>query len=118
MKNQRLKPILFIAAAITVGATTSNDAIATYSNCGSIVDILAPGTSITSDWITSNSSTRILSGTSMTTPHVTGVVAQYLSKNTSATPSAVEAFIKDTSTKGKITGLKQGTPNALLYSNN
>lgn len=72
MKNQRLKPILFIAAAITVGATTSNDAIATYSNCGSIVDILAPGTSITSDWITSNSSTRILSGTSMTTPPCNG----------------------------------------------
>jgi subtilisin family serine protease len=107
-----------VAAAITVGATTSNDAIATYSNYGSILDILAPGTSIISDGISSNSSTKILSGTSMATPHVTGVVAKYLSKNTSATPSAVEAFIKNTSTAGKITGLKQGTPNALLYSNN
>jgi subtilisin family serine protease len=110
-----------VAAAITVGATgsgTNYDAFATYSNYGSIVDILAPGSSITSDWFLSNTSTKILSGTSMATPHVTGVVAQYLSKNTSATPSAVEAFIKDTSTKGKITGLKQGTPNTLLYSNN
>lgn len=110
-----------VAAAITVGATgsgTNYDAFATYSNYGSIVDILAPGSSITSDWYLSNKSTKILSGTSMATPHVTGVVAQYLSINASATPSSVEAFIKNTSTKGKITGLKLGTPNALLYSNN
>jgi subtilisin family serine protease len=110
-----------VAAAITVGATgsgTNYDAFATYSNYGSIVDILAPGSSITSDWYLSNKSTKILSGTSMATPHVTGVVAQYLSINASATPSAVEAFIKNTSTKGKITGLKLGTSNALLFSNN
>jgi hypothetical protein len=30
----------------------------------------------------------------------------------------VEAFIKNTSTIGKISGLKQGTPNALLFSTN
>ena len=110
-----------VAAAITVGATgsgTNYDAYASYSNYGSIVDILAPGSSITSDWFLSNSSTAILSGTSMATPHVTGVVAQYLSKNLSATPSAVQTFIKNTSTKNKITGLKLGTPNYLLFSNN
>ena len=110
-----------VAAAITVGATgarTNYDAFATYSNYGSIVDILAPGTSITSDWYLSNTSTAVLSGTSMATPHVTGVVAQYLTKNPSSTPSTVEAFIKNTSTKNKITGLKLGTPNYLLYSNN
>jgi subtilisin family serine protease len=110
-----------VAAAITVGATgsgTNYDAFATYSNYGSIVDILAPGTSITSDWYLSNTSTAILSGTSMATPHVTGVVAQYLSKNLSATPSSVQAFIKNTSTKNKITGVRSGTVNALLFSNN
>ena len=110
-----------VAAAITVGATgagTNYDAYAAYSNYGSIVDILAPGSSITSDWILSNSSTAILSGTSMATPHVTGVVAQYLSKNPGAKPSAVEAFIKNTSTKNKITGVRSGTVNALLFSNN
>jgi subtilisin family serine protease len=120
--NSKLNAINFsparVAAAITVGATTANDAFASYSNYGSILDILAPGTSIISDGISSNSSTKILSGTSMATPHVTGVVAKYLSKNTSATPSAVEAFIKNTSTIGKISGLKQGTPNALLFSTN
>ena len=110
-----------VAAAITVGATgsgTNYDAFATYSNYGSILDILAPGTSITSDWFSSNSATAILSGTSMATPHVTGVVAQYLSKNPSAKPSEIESYIKSVSTKNKITGLKLGTPNALLFSNN
>jgi subtilisin family serine protease len=110
-----------VAAAITVGATgagTNYDAYATYSNYGSIVDILAPGTSITSDWYLSNIATASLSGTSMATPHVTGVVAQYLSKNVSATPSAVQTFIKNTSTKNKITGVRTGTVNALLFSTN
>lgn len=110
-----------VPVAITVGATgsgTNYDAFATYSNYGSIVDILAPGSSITSDWYLSTIATAILSGTSMATPHVSGVVAQYLSVNGSATPSAVETFIKNTSTKNKITGLKSGMVNALLFTNN
>lgn len=110
-----------VAVAITVGATgaaSSYDAFATYSNYGSVVDILAPGTTIKSDYIGSNTSTAILSGTSMATPHATGVVAQYLSKNPSALPSAVDAYLKSTSTKNKITGVRSGTVNALLYSNN
>ncbi len=110
-----------VAAAITVGATGAGskyDAFATYSNFGSIVDILAPGTSIKSDYIGSNTSTAILSGTSMATPHVSGVVAQYLSKNPSALPSAVDAYLKMTSTKNKITGLRSGTVNSLLFSTN
>jgi len=35
----------------TVGATTIDDQLAYYSNFGSIVDILAPGTDIKSTWI-------------------------------------------------------------------
>lgn len=35
----------------TVGATTIDDELAEYSNFGSIVDILAPGTDIKSTWI-------------------------------------------------------------------
>ena len=40
-------------AAITVGATTSSDARASYSNYGTCLDIFAPGSSITSAWHTS-----------------------------------------------------------------
>ncbi len=59
-----------VAEAITVGATTSTDARASYSNYGSNLDIFAPGSSITSAWNTSDSATNTISGTSMATPHV------------------------------------------------
>src|SRR6185369_6941614 len=62
-------------SALTVGATTSTDARASYSNFGSCVDIFAPGSSITSAWNTSSSATNTISGTSMASPHVTGVAA-------------------------------------------
>lgn len=37
-------------SACTVGATEKDDSLAYYSNFGSVVDILAPGTDITSTW--------------------------------------------------------------------
>ncbi|NQW77127.1 MAG: S8 family peptidase [Cytophagales bacterium] len=109
-----------VQVAITVGATTNTDIFASYSNWGSIVDILAPGTSITSAYIKGSlkTFTATLSGTSMATPHVAGVVAKFLSQNRVATPSEVEIYLKTSSTKGKITGLRSGTVNALLFSNN
>lgn len=45
------------ASVCTVGATDKNDAKASYSNYGSIVDIQAPGTNILSAWIGSSSAT-------------------------------------------------------------
>ncbi|CAM5662522.1 Subtilisin family serine protease OS=Streptomyces albaduncus OX=68172 GN=FHS32_006764 PE=3 SV=1 [Streptomyces griseoloalbus] len=41
-----------VAEAITVGATTSTDARASYSNYGSNLEIFAPGSPITSTWNT------------------------------------------------------------------
>lgn len=43
--------------ACTVGATTNTDTLASYSNYGSVVDILAPGSSIVSSYIGSTSAT-------------------------------------------------------------
>lgn len=43
------------SSACTVGATDKTDKKASYSNYGSIVDILAPGSSILSAWIGSAS---------------------------------------------------------------
>lgn len=112
--------------AITVGATgrftstsTSYDAIATYSNFGSVVDLFAPGSSINSAYIGDNNAIRALSGTSMATPHVAGVVAQYLSVNSSKTPAEVQTYIKTVATPRKVTGIKgTTTTTALLYTNN
>jgi serine protease len=64
--------------AITVGATDSADARASFSNYGTCVDIFAPGVAITSDWISSPTSTNTLNGTSMAAPHAAGAAARLL----------------------------------------
>jgi aqualysin 1 len=102
--------------AITVGATTSTDARASYSDYGTCVDIFAPGSSILSTWYTSTTATNTISGTSMASPHVAGVAALYLQGNPSATPAPVTSAIINSSTPNKVTSPGTGSPNRLLYS--
>jgi subtilisin family serine protease len=103
--------------AITVGATTSSDAKASYSNTGSCVDIQAPGSGITSDWIGSATATNTISGTSMASPHVAGAAALILGAtgNGSLTPAQVTSQLVANATSGVVTGLPLGTVNKLLY---
>lgn len=106
-----------VDTAVTVGATQSNDARASYSNFGTCVDIFAPGTSITSDWIgSSNTATNTISGTSMATPHVAGVLALHLSIDNSLSPAASKDWVTSTATPGKVTSPGTGSPNLLLFS--
>lgn len=104
-----------VPEALTVGATSSTDAKASWSNYGTCVDLFAPGVGITSAWNTSASATNTISGTSMATPHVVGVAALYLQNNPAATPAAVSAAIDDNATTGKVSGAGTGSPNRLLY---
>ncbi|MEU7047856.1 MULTISPECIES: S8 family peptidase [Streptomyces] len=103
-----------VTEAITVGATTSTDARASYSNYGSVLDIFAPGSSITAGWNTGDTATNTISGTSMATPHVAGAAAVYLAGHASATPAQVATALVNGATTGKVTGAGSGSPNRLL----
>ena len=105
-----------VASAITVGSTTTTDARSSFSNFGTCVDIFAPGSSITSAWRTSDTATNTISGTSMATPHVTGVAALFLETNPTASPATVTAAIINSSTPNKVTNAGTGSPNRLLFS--
>lgn len=103
-------------SAITVGATTSSDARASYSNYGSCLDIFAPGSSITSAWNTSDVATNSISGTSMASPHVAGVAALVLEGKPSSSPASVASFLTSSASLNKLTSIGAGSPNRLVYS--
>jgi len=104
-----------VTQAITVGSSTSTDARSSFSNFGSVVDIFAPGSSITSAWSTSNTATRTISGTSMATPHVAGVAARYLQGNPGASPATVSSALVSTANLNRLSGIPTGTANRLLF---
>jgi serine protease len=103
-------------SAVTVGSSTSSDAVSSFSNLGACVDIFAPGSSITSTWNTSDSATNTISGTSMATPHVAGVAALYLEGQPAATPQEVRDALVNTGSGGRLSGTDATTTNNLVYS--
>jgi len=102
--------------AITVGAINSNDERASFSNFGKCVDVFAPGVGITSAWITSATATNTISGTSMATPHVTGVAALVASTSPTSSPVAIANFIVANASANKIAAVGINSPNLLVYS--
>ncbi|WP_412747020.1 S8 family serine peptidase [Krasilnikovia sp. MM14-A1004] len=103
-------------AAITVGATGSDDARAWFSNYGTCVDLFAPGVGITSAWYTSDTAMADLSGTSMASPHVAGAAALTLAAHPTWTPARVRDALVGTATTNAVTGAGTGSPNRLLYT--
>jgi subtilisin family serine protease len=100
--------------AMTIGATDKTDTKTSWSNYGNCVDWFAPGLGITSDWL--NGGTNTISGTSMATPHTTGVAALYLEGNPLASPADVRAALFATLSTGVVKNSKT-VNNHLLYTN-
>ncbi|KAF9556363.1 serine proteinase [Agrocybe pediades] len=101
---------------ITVGASTILDERADFSNFGHLVNIFAPGVHITSASNKSDTGTAVKSGTSMATPHVSGMVAYVISIYGNAAPLIMAHTLRDIAWKGVLNPytLPCGTPNLLL----
>jgi subtilisin family serine protease len=105
-----------VPAAMTTAAVDGNDNFASFSNGGACVDILAPGVNILGATISSDTATVVFSGTSHASPHVCGVMAQFLQANPNATPAQVEAALEGNATPNTITNVPPGTPNLMLFN--
>ena len=92
--------------AITVGASDITDSKTFYSNYGVAVDIFAPGSNVTSAW--NDGHTMTISGTSMATPSIAGLVAYFLNViGPSTSPAAMSDYIKTWSTKDALRDVRK-----------
>ena len=108
--------------AITTGAMTQQDAVASFSAVGPCLDIYAPGYSVLT---TATTPTRrgtnqvvLASGTSMASAFAAGAVGLGLSLAPGLTPRQVAQGITDSATGGALSGVPPATPNLLLYVGN
>jgi len=106
-------------SAITVGASTITDTIASFSNIGSCVDMYAPGAGIKSTWLkdptTNAERLNTINGTSMASPHVAGAAAAIWGANLAANSVAITTATLASVSVGQLPD--RSSPNLLLYVN-
>lgn len=77
--------------AIAIAASDSKDRLASFSSRGPEVAVIAPGVNVKSTY--KNGGYDTLSGTSMATPHVSGLAALYVATHKGATPAQTRAAL-------------------------
>lgn len=104
------------STAIGVGATDFNNYRATFSSYGSCLNLFAPGVNIESLSNLNDQATVIGSGTSMSAPLVSGIVALILGANPEYTPQQVWSTLQSFGIAGIVTNPGTGSPNLLLQT--
>jgi cerevisin len=107
--------------AVTVGASNLADERAYFSNYGTCNDIFAPGVNILSTWTGSKYATNVISGTSMASPHVCGLLAYFLSLQPSNSSAYAVASITPKQliaigTTGALSDIPSDTANVLIWN--
>lgn len=111
--------------SVTVGASTLADERAYFSNYGVCNDIFAPGLNILSTWIGSKYAVNTISGTSMASPHVCGLLAYFLSLQPSKdsayavaeiTPQKMKDNMIAIGTYGALSDVPSDTKNVLAWN--
>ncbi|KAL3231684.1 hypothetical protein RNJ44_00219 [Nakaseomyces bracarensis] len=112
---------------LTVGASTLSEDVAFFSNYGRCVDIFAPGVNVMSTYIGAQNASYSLSGTSMASPHVAGIIAYFLSlqpeyksqfhlDNTIVSSEVLKKKILHFATNGTLGQVPAETPNRLAFN--
>ncbi|KAI5925406.1 protease [Camillea tinctor] len=116
--NNGLPASLYTPASVpsvcTVGSLDADDKRSDFSNYGDVVDVFAPGRDIASTWF--NGSTEILSGTSMATPHITGLGAYLLALEGKRDPVALCDRIRELGTPNEIPNAISSKSNIIAYN--
>ncbi len=106
---------------ITVAASNRDDIMSSFSSYGRCVDVIAPGECIRSAFSSCDSCYRVWAGTSMSAPHVTGVLARLMAATGVTSPVALKEWVTGTAAADKITmeawyQIYYDTPNLLLQA--
>ncbi|KAK7733633.1 hypothetical protein SLS57_000648 [Botryosphaeria dothidea] len=105
-----------VSNIISVGASNILDEVAYFSNSGPTVDVYAPGVTTYSSYYNSDTAYAVASGTSMATPHISGLLAYLLAADSSLNdPATLKAYVKELAVSGYLTeGEADVTPGGSL----